>query len=96
MDCGPVIRYFKISIPTNADTQLLQRRQSKVVVAVWVAEFEREKRKMSKFGRKLKNPPDGFDEIEPVLTALDNELRESKCNLIIYSFFLHLSCSIEF
>jgi hypothetical protein len=33
---------------------------------------------MSKFGRKLKNPPDGFEYIEPTLTALDIELRESK------------------
>lgn len=32
---------------------------------------------MSKFGRKIKEIPDGFDYIEPILTALDNELRES-------------------
>ena len=33
---------------------------------------------MSKFGRKIKQPPEGFDYVEPTLTALDNELRESK------------------
>lgn len=33
---------------------------------------------MSKFGRKIKQPPVGFEYVEPTLTALDNELRESK------------------
>lgn len=33
---------------------------------------------MSKFGRKQRNPPDGFDYIESILNALDTELRESK------------------
>ncbi len=32
---------------------------------------------MSKFGRKLKNAPEGYDYIEPTLNALDAELRES-------------------
>ena len=31
---------------------------------------------MSKFGRKLKTPPEGFEYVEPTLSALDNELRE--------------------
>jgi bud site selection protein 31 len=32
---------------------------------------------MSKFGRRIKRAPDGFDDIlEPTLTALDNEVRE--------------------
>lgn len=32
---------------------------------------------MSKFGRRIKRAPDGFDEIlEPTLTALENEVRE--------------------
>ena len=31
---------------------------------------------MSKFGRRIKKAPDGYDYIEPTLTALDNELRE--------------------
>jgi len=31
---------------------------------------------MSKFGRKLKAPPEGFEYLEPTLTALDTELRE--------------------
>jgi hypothetical protein len=33
---------------------------------------------MSKFGRKVKQPPPGFEYVEPTLTALDNELRESE------------------
>lgn len=33
---------------------------------------------MSKWGRKQRPPPEGFEYIEPTLTALDNELRESK------------------
>jgi len=37
---------------------------------------------MSKYGRKIREPPDGFDVIEPTLTALDNELRESKCSIL--------------
>ena len=35
-------------------------------------------RKMSKFGRRIKQAPAGFDYVEPTLTALDNELRDSK------------------
>lgn len=31
---------------------------------------------MSKFGRKMKQQPEGFDYVEPTLTALENELRE--------------------
>lgn len=31
---------------------------------------------MSKFGRKFKEAPEGWDYIEPIMTALDNELRE--------------------
>lgn len=31
---------------------------------------------MSKFGRRTKKAPDGFEYIEPTLTSLDNELRE--------------------
>ena len=33
---------------------------------------------MSKFGRKQRSAPDGYDYIEPTITALENELRESK------------------
>jgi hypothetical protein len=33
---------------------------------------------MSKFGRRIKKAPEGFDYVEPTLTALENELRESK------------------
>lgn len=31
---------------------------------------------MSKFGRRIKQAPEGYDYIEPTLTALENELRE--------------------
>ncbi|KAJ1422221.1 G10 protein-domain-containing protein, partial [Ochromonadaceae sp. CCMP2298] len=31
---------------------------------------------MSKFGRRIKKAPEGFDYVEPTLTALENELRE--------------------
>ncbi len=33
---------------------------------------------MSKHGRKFQPPPEGFDYIEPIITALDIELKESK------------------
>lgn len=33
---------------------------------------------MSKFGRRIKHAPEGFDYVEPTLTALENELRESE------------------
>lgn len=33
---------------------------------------------MSKFGRRIKEPPSGYEIIEPTITALENELRESK------------------
>jgi hypothetical protein len=36
---------------------------------------------MSKFGRRIKVAPEGFDYVEPILTALENELRESECKL---------------
>ena len=38
---------------------------------------------MSKFGRKMKQPPPGFEDVEPTLSALDNELRESKSIVIV-------------
>jgi bud site selection protein 31 len=31
---------------------------------------------MSKFGRKTKSLPDGWDYVEPTMTALENELRD--------------------
>ena len=31
---------------------------------------------MSKFGRKVRTPPPGFEYVEPILTAMDTELRE--------------------
>lgn len=40
--------------------------------------FIREAPDMSKFGRRIKQAPEGYDYIEPTLTALENELRESK------------------
>ena len=45
---------------------------------------------MSKFGRKIKQPPVGFEYVEPTLTALDNELRESKPFVVN-----NASCSIN-
>lgn len=43
---------------------------------------------MSKFGRKIKQAPDGFEIVEPTLTALDNELRESK----LFQDFFSIIC----
>ena len=33
---------------------------------------------MSKFGRRIKQAPPGFEYVEPTLTALEQELRERK------------------
>jgi bud site selection protein 31 len=44
---------------------------------------------MSKFGRRIKQAPEGFEYVEPTLTALENELRESMftvCFIIIMQF----------
>lgn len=49
---------------------------------------------MSKFGRKLRHPPDGFEYIEDTLNILDNELRESKVTFIITIFFILLTIFI--
>jgi bud site selection protein 31 len=46
-----------------------------------VAQIQKKKTKkttMSKFGRKIKQAPAGYEDIEPTITALENELRESK------------------
>jgi hypothetical protein len=46
---------------------------------------------MSKFGRRIKQAPDGFEYIEPTLTALENELRESKhwnSYICVWIFFI--------
>ena len=51
---------------------------------------------MSKFGRKLRNPPEGFDLIEPTLTALDNELRESMCFVISLCKLVLMSNAFSF
>ena len=44
--------------------------KSEVVVVLSVS--------MSKFGRRIKTAPEGYDYIEPTITAIENELRESK------------------
>jgi bud site selection protein 31 len=46
---------------------------------------------MSKFGRRIKSAPTGFEVIEPTLTALENELRESK-HMNFYSALTLLNC----
>lgn len=33
---------------------------------------------MSKFGRRIKDPPEGYEYIEETIVALENELRESE------------------
>ena len=45
-------------------------------------------KKMSKFGRRIKKAPEGYDYIEPTLTALENELRESKILLRTYTNYM--------
>jgi hypothetical protein len=40
---------------------------------------------MSKFGRRIKEAPDGYEYIEETITALEHELRESKV-------FPHIDC----
>lgn len=42
------------------------------------------KRDMSKFGRRIKQAPDGYDYVEPTITALENELRESKYMALVF------------
>ncbi len=48
---------------------------------------------MSKFGRKIKQAPAGYEYIEPTITALENELRESKSTL---PPSIRLNCSRSF
>jgi hypothetical protein len=43
---------------------------------------------MSKFGRRIKQAPAGFEYVEPTLNALEQELRESKAYLILYLIFI--------
>lgn len=43
---------------------------------------------MSKFGRKQKQAPDGFEYVEPTLTALEQELRERKYLSFPHEFIL--------
>ena len=38
---------------------------------------------MSKFGRRIKNAPEGYEYLEPTIKAIENELRESMSQLII-------------
>lgn len=44
----------------------------------WTHTNWHKERIMSKFGRKNRNPPDGYEYIEETLNILDAELRESK------------------
>lgn len=48
---------------------------------------------MSKFGRRQKTPPAGFDYIEPTLTALENELRDSEWNADLLAW-IELTCGL--
>ena len=41
---------------------------------------------MSKFGRRIKQAPDGYEYIEETITALENEIRESKANYYYYYY----------
>lgn len=38
---------------------------------------------MSKFGRRIKNVPEGYEYLEPTIKAIENELRESMSFLLI-------------
>lgn len=52
--------------------------------------------KMSKFGRRIKQPPPGYEYIEPTLTALDNELRESESiNLLMEKLLSHICMNAQ-
>ena len=46
---------------------------------------------MSKFGRRNRQPPDGFDYLEAVLNALDTEIRESKKPIIFIIYLLNFN-----
>ena len=41
---------------------------------------------MSKFGRRIKEAPDGYEYIEETITALEHELRESRLQFFFYTF----------
>ena len=47
---------------------------------------------MSKFGRRIKEAPEGYEYIEETITALENELRESSIHYALFfsSFILPL------
>ena len=48
---------------------------------------------MSKFGRRVKKAPEGYEYIEGTIDALENELRESKIEkLIAYVFYALFLC----
>lgn len=49
---------------------------------------------MSKFGRRIKQAPEGFDYVEPTLTALENELRESKCSAVCVPILSCVLCVV--
>jgi len=48
---------------------------------------------MSKFGRRIKNAPEGYEYIEPTIKAIENELRESKSlyTVNVYNFLCNFS-----
>jgi hypothetical protein len=41
---------------------------------------------MSKFGRRIKNVPEGYEYLEPTIKAIENELRESMSFLLIIPY----------
>ncbi len=45
---------------------------------------------MSKFGRKIKQAPPGFEVVEPTLTALEAELRDSESQLELSRTSCHM------
>jgi hypothetical protein len=42
---------------------------------------------MSKFGRKIREPPVGYEYIEPTITALENEIRESEMCILSFCYY---------
>jgi hypothetical protein len=51
---------------------------------------------MSKFGRKIKQPPPGFEDVEPTLTILEAELREREWLQYYFLFLEELTHIIFF
>ena len=78
---GPPIQLQRLACCSSVASSFVCVRLADLVATILT---QYSKRDMSKFGRRIKQAPEGYDYVEPTITALENELRESKYIALVF------------